>query len=91
MKTDKGTGKKSKKKKSKDKGKKKQKVKKEKKTGGFPETVALTLEHDGDQKYYVVHPADFSDINEDTAVGIFRFRRVVNVQVSRKIKRVPKE
>jgi hypothetical protein len=88
MKTNKGKSKKSGKKSKKDKPKKE---KKEKKTSGFPEMVALTKEKDGDTTYYSVHPADFADINEDTLVGIFRFRRAVNVTVSRKIKRTPKE
>lgn len=67
------------------------KGKKVRKTAGFPELVALTKETDGDLTYYAVHPADYSDINENTVVGLFRFRRAVNVEVMRKVRRTPKE
>lgn len=68
--------------------------KKIKKTGGFPSMVALTIErdeNDSNAKYYTVHPIDFSTIDADTAVGIFKFKRVANVAVVRKIKRTVKE
>jgi hypothetical protein len=80
--------------KGKDKGKKIKKIKKVRKTGGFPELIALTLERDKDApdgKYLVVHPIDFSTINESTTVGIYKLRRPSHVEVQRKIKRIPKE
>lgn len=70
------------------------KAKKIRKTGGFPEQIAVTLERDEDDPdhpYMVIHPITFDDINTDSAVGIFRFRRVAQVNVLRKIKRVPKD
>lgn len=70
---------------------KKDKTKKTPKDRGLPELIAVTKEKDGDTTYLSVHPIDFSDINEDSSVGIYKLRRVSNVQVSRKIKRVPKE
>jgi hypothetical protein len=68
------------------------KAKKLRSTGGFPQMIAVTRTDNNDgTTSFDVHPIDFGDINADTEVAIFRFRRVVNVQVSRKIKRVPKE
>jgi len=67
--------------------------KKKKSTGGFPKQVAVIMhrdENDADQKYLTIHPIDFSDINADTTVAIFGLRRIVNVNVVRKIKRIPK-
>ena len=78
----KGVDKKVKGKKVKDK-----KVKKEKSTGGFPKNIVLTKEEDG----LMLHDAEFSDINSDSVVGIYQFRRVVNIEVQRKQKRVAQD
>jgi hypothetical protein len=69
------------------KGKKVVKAKKEKVTGGFPKIIVLTKDEDG----FLLHDEQFSDINEDSVVGIYSFRRVTNVEVQRKQKRTAKE
>jgi len=68
------------------------KEKQTKKTDGFPELVSLVrVEDSPGEVYFEVHPIDFSDINEDKTVAIFKFRRVVDVKVIRKIARKPKD
>lgn len=74
-------------KKLKDKKVKGKKAPKEKVTGGFPKIIVLTKDEDG----FLLHDEQFSDINEDSVVGIYSFRRVTNVEVQRKQKRTAKE
>lgn len=91
MKVKKGTSKGKKSGKTKSKKVKVKVAKKKRDTGGFPELVALTKETDGDSTYFAVHPIDFSTINEATAVGVFKLRRVSNIEVVRKIRRPKKD
>jgi hypothetical protein len=83
-------------KKSKKSGKKHKKVKKVAKkkrdTAGYPELVAMVQEKaGGDEVTLVPYPANLEGINEDCVIGVYKLRRVVNVKVTRKIIRTPKE
>jgi xanthine dehydrogenase molybdopterin-binding subunit B len=58
----------------------------------FPETLAVSVSGPKDKPFFSIHRGpDFSNVSQDTLVGVYKFKRVSLIKVTRALQRNPKE
>lgn len=60
------------------------------KADDFPEMMYISRSGPKGQPYFSLHKPEFVDVNKDTIVGVYKFKRIQEVKVTRTLQR-PKE